>query len=338
LSLKDKIISKTIDALNEQFGSGSAQTLSDGFTPEKEHGFIPTDNLAIDWVIGRPGIPLGRVTEIAGKPGSGKSSIVASIIASAQKSGAIGVLIDSEKSYHPNWARIHKVDPESLIYLDPPHLEGVFDQAAYVIKQIKEAEDTVPVFLAIDSVSANPTASELEQEDSTASRQAAEHAKVISAGLRKISKLLWEQNVALLFVSQLKDNPRSTGWANTKSKIGGNAIWFHAALMLEVARTAYRTEKDDEGKRKIGQTIQISSVKNKFVTDPHRICTFDLYYEEGFKSNEIAVDFMVQKEVGLAKKSGGWYEFEGSKFHKEDLALKVTPEIIEDIYKKLQIK
>lgn len=333
-----KVIDKTVNKLNEQFGEGCAQTLTSGFTAEKEHGFIPTDNLALDWVIGRAGIPLGRVTEIAGKPGSGKSSIVASIIGAAQAHGGIGVIIDSEKSYHPNWSRIHKVNPEELIYLDPPHLEGCFDQACSVIRTIKDIDKTVPVFMAVDSVSANPTASELEQEDSTASKQAAEHARIISAGLRKISKLIWEQNVALLFVSQLKDNPRALAWGNTASKIGGNAIWFHAALMLEVARTAYKTDKDGDDKKKIGQTIQVKSIKNKFVTDPHRVCTFDLYYEEGFKQREIAVDFMIHKEVGLAKKTGGWYEFEGSKYHKEDLALKVTDEIIEDIYKKLGIK
>lgn len=56
-----------------------------------------------------------------------------------------------------------------------------------------------------------------------------------------MGKRLVDQNVALLFVSQLKDNPRAS-YGNTHHKLGGNAIWFHSGLMLEVARTAYKRD------------------------------------------------------------------------------------------------
>jgi RecA/RadA recombinase len=66
---QEKLIEATVKALNKQFETEVAHTLSEAYAPEKVRGFIPTGNLAIDYVIGKPGLPLGRITEIAGKPG-----------------------------------------------------------------------------------------------------------------------------------------------------------------------------------------------------------------------------------------------------------------------------
>jgi recombination protein RecA len=332
---KEKLIVRTVDAINETFGAGAAQTLDDAFEPNKIKGFLPTGNLAIDWVIGKPGIPLGRVSEIAGRYGSGKSSIVARIIGQVQAAGGMAVLVDAEHSYDPSWGRLHKVKPEELIYLDPPHLEGAFDQSIAAIKTIRKVSAETPVFIAIDSVSANPTAAELELEDSTASKQAAEHAKIIALGLRRASGLIHKENVALLFVSQLKDNPRAS-WGNTTHKIGGSAIDFSAGLELEVTRTAFKT--DGENKNKVGQTIQVVSKKNKFnPAGPYRVRTFDLYYNEGFRSKEILLDFLLETDLKLVTYKGGWYEYEGAKYRKEDLAPKLDDELFKLVYDKLGI-
>jgi recombination protein RecA len=332
--LRKKLIESTVASLNEKFGDGACQTLSEAFAPEKVKGFIPTGNLAVDYVIGKPGIPVGRITEIAGRSGSGKSSLVAKIIGSAQAMGAIGVLIDAEHSYDSSWSRRFGVKPEELIYPEVPHLESVFDQTITIIKEVNKADSDIPIIIAIDSVSASPTAAELEQEDSTASKQAAEHAKIISLGLRKISNLIFDHNVALLFVSQLKDNPRG-GYGDTKSKLGGHAIEFHSALMLELVRTAYL--KPDPKQPPVGQTIQVKSVKNKF-TLPQKVRTFDLYYHDGFRPKEILVDFLADKSIGLIKEKSGWYEFEGSKYRLCDIAEKIDEKLFEVVYDKLNIR
>lgn len=328
---KQKLIDKTVKSINETFGKGIAQTLDGAFEPNKIKGFIPTNNLALDWVIGRPGFPVGRISEVAGKYGSGKSSIIASTIGNVQRNGGLGILVDAEKSYDPTWGTMHKVIPDELIYLDPPHLEGVFDETIVAIKTIRDSGSEMPIFLAVDSVSAVPTAAEMEVEDSTSSKQSAAHAVIISEGLRRMSKLIHQQNVAVVFVSQLKDNPRAS-WGKTTSKIGGSAIDFSAGLLLELTRTKYITKNE----KKIGQTIQITSRKNKFnFIDPLRVRTVDLYYRDGFRPKEILIDFLV--EEGMIKKNGAWYEHDGSKFYKEDLAEKLDDSLFPQIYEKLGI-
>jgi recombination protein RecA len=331
---KQKLIERTVKSINDTFGAGIAQTLDGAFEPNKIKGFIPTNNLCLDWVIGRPGFPVGRVSEVAGKYGSGKSSFIASTIGNVQRTGGLGILVDAEKSYDPTWGTIHKVIPDELIYLDPPHLQGVFDEVIMVIKKVRESQSDLPIFVAVDSVSAVPTAAELEVEDSTESKQSAAHAVIISEGMRRISTLLHKQNVAIVFVSQLKENPRAS-WGKTSSKIGGSAIDFSAGLLIELARTGYITQKE----KKIGQHIQITSRKNKFnFVDPLRVRVVDLYYREGFRPKEMLLDFMADKELGLIKKEGSWYEYEGSKFQKTELAEKLDDSLFPVVYEKLGIR
>lgn len=331
----DNTIKKIVKEMEKKFDPGTATTLTGMFTPEKVRGFVPTGNLAVDYVIGRTGIPLGRISEIAGPYSSGKSSMVAGIIGAAQKQGIVCILIDTEHSYESNWSRMYGVDPEHLILIEPQHLEGLFDRLRCVIKIIREEETNTPIFIAVDSLSATPTSGELEEEDSTSGKQRAAHAKIIAEGLRKISNEVFNQNVALLFVSQLKDDPGMTFGAN-KHKLGGHAVEFHAGLMLEVKRTGYIKPKDVV----LGQHIKVQAIKNKFVP-PFRTYTFDLYFNEGIRSKEIMVEFLSDKELlgdkALIDKKGGWYEYEGSKFRKEDIAEMLGDSMLPDVYRALNI-
>lgn len=328
-------IKKIVKEFEKKFKPGSASTLTGMFTPEKVKGFVPTGNLAVDYVIGRTGIPLGRISEIAGPYSSGKSSMVAAIIGAAQKQGVVCILIDTEHSYESNWSRMYGVDPEHLILIEPEHLEGLFDRLRFAIKIIRDEQTTTPIFIAVDSLSATPTSGELEEEDSTSGKQRAAHAKIIAEGLRKISNEVFNQNVALLFVSQLKDDPGMMFGAN-KHKLGGHAVEFHAGLMLEVKRTGFIKTKDVT----TGQHVSVKAVKNKFVP-PFRVATFDLFYNEGIRQKEIMVEFLSDEDLlgdkVMIKKSGGWYEYEGSKYRKEDIANKLGDDLVADVYQALGI-
>lgn len=340
--MDNKLISKVVKAFSSKFGENSASTLTSMFCPERVHGFIPTGNLIVDWVIGRRGFPIGRITEIAGYPGSGKSSICAAAIGAAQKQGAVCMLFDTEHSYESNWSQLWGVNPEQLILIQPEHLQGLFDKLRFAVKLVKEEQPTTPIFIVVDSVSASPTAAEVEEEDSTGGKQRAAHAVIISEGLRKISDVIWNQNVSLLFVSQLKDNP-GVMYGAGRHKLGGRAIEFHAGLMLKVSRQGFLKEPKTDVV--YGQIVQVEATKNKFVP-PFRCRTFDLIYNEGIRPAEMMLDFLsdidlktdTSKYLGSIKKAGGWYEFEGSKYRKEDLAKKVVdPTIQEALYHELNL-
>lgn len=330
---RDDLIERTVKEFTKKFGEGRACTLTKMFSPENVKGFVPTGNLAIDWVIGRPGFPLGRISEIAGPFSSGKSSIVAQAIGAAQKQGIVCALADTEHSYDSSWSRRFGVDPEHLILLQPQHLEALFDEILYLIEIVKDSKDPTPMFIVADSVSATPASAELEMEDSTGSQARGLHARIISQGLRKLSNLIWNESVALLFVSQLKDNP-GIMYGTNKSKIGGHAIDFHAGLLLETRKLAQK-KGEGETERIIGQTIQVHSTKNKFVP-PFRTRTFDLFFESGIRPKEIALSFLSDPDLlGRIKAAGGWYEYAGKKYRKDELAELLDETIVAEIYQSL---
>lgn len=267
---------------------------------------------------------------------SGKSSIVAQMIGESQANNIVVCLADTEHSYDSSWAKLFKVKPEELILLSPRHLEAMFDQIRVIIDVSSSSSGGAPVLIVVDSVSALPTSSELEREDSSASKQRAEHAKVLSEGLRVITNLIWEKNVALVFISQQKDNPGMT-YGQGKGKLGGHAIDLHASLLI---KTSKQLKKGPDGKT-WGMTVTVETLKNKFVP-PFRSTSFDYYFGEGIRPAEIALEFMADPAIGLnwVTKAGGWYTFKGQKYRREDLAKVIgySKEIKEAIYEALRLR
>jgi len=239
--------------------------------------------------------------------------------------------MDTEFSYSAAWGKMHGIDPKKLILIHPLHLQDTFDKMIYLMGEIASYETGKPIFMAIDSMSI-ATAEETEQEDSTAGKQRGQHASIISAGIRRLSGPAYRNNVAMVFISQLKDNPGIMFGAN-KSKLGGHAVEFHGGLLLEVKRRTYLKEGD--GMKPYGMTVGIEAKKNKFV-EPFRSRTFDVLFDEGIRPKEILLEFLANP-LGEIKKTGGWFEYEGSKYRKADLAVKLDDKVLASAYKKLGI-
>jgi recombination protein RecA len=332
---KNQLINKVVRDFTSKFGEKSAATLSSAFSPENVRGFVPTGNLTLDWVIGRRGFPLGRITEVAGPSGSGKSSLCAASIGSAQKKGIVCILFDTEHSYSSDWSRIWGVEPSELILIEPQHMQELFDQLKFVVEKINEEQPSVPIFIIVDSISATPSAEEVEEEDSTSGKQRGQHAKIISEGLRKVVNLVWNQNTALVFVSQLKDNP-GIMYGTNKHKLGGHAIEFHSGLQIEVRRKGFLKNKDDSA---YGQTIEVKTIKNKFVP-PFRTRNYNLYFNEGIRLREQALELISDPNLSSSSpvvQKGGWYEFQGSKYREADVVAMLDDSIIEQAYTDLNI-
>ena len=76
---------------------------------------IPTGSIALDVALGIGGLPRGRVVEIYGPEGSGKTSLALHAIANAQASGGIAAFIDAEHALDPDYAQKLGVDTDALL-------------------------------------------------------------------------------------------------------------------------------------------------------------------------------------------------------------------------------
>ena len=78
---------EVIDDLRKQFGDSAIMLI--GESPNMEVEAIPTGSLSLDLAIGIGGIPCGRITEVFGPEGSGKTTLCQHFVANAQAAEAL---------------------------------------------------------------------------------------------------------------------------------------------------------------------------------------------------------------------------------------------------------
>ena len=89
----------TLNSIQKRYGEGAIMRL--GQAGHLHIDVIPTGSLALDLALGVGGVPRGRVTEIYGPEGSGKTTLCQHIVAEAQRAGGVAAYIDMEHALDP---------------------------------------------------------------------------------------------------------------------------------------------------------------------------------------------------------------------------------------------
>ena len=110
---KIKALQLTLSQIEKQFGKGSIMTLKEEH--RKDVAVIPTGALTLDLATGIGGVPRGRIVEIYGPEGSGKTTLTLNITAQVQKLGGIAAFIDAEHALDPAYAKKIGVKLEDLL-------------------------------------------------------------------------------------------------------------------------------------------------------------------------------------------------------------------------------
>ena len=144
---KDKNLQAAVAAIEKQFGAGSIMRLGDE-TARVDIPVISTGALSLDLALGVGGIPRGRITEVFGPESSGKTTLMLSVIASAQKSGGLAAFVDAEHAVDPSYAKRIGVNLDDLLISQPDSGEEALTIAETLIRS--NAVDVI----VIDSVAA----------------------------------------------------------------------------------------------------------------------------------------------------------------------------------------
>src|SRR5216683_520851 len=214
---RDKSLETALAQIERQFGKGSIMRLGDeGRAPIE---VIPTGSIALDVALGIGGLPRGRIVEIFGPEGSGKTTVALHAIANAQRAGGIAAFIDAEHALDPEYAQKLGVDTEALLVSQPDTGEQALEIMDMLIRS--GAIDIV----VIDSVAALVPRAEIEGEmgDSHVGLQA----RLMSQALRKIAGALNQTKTTAIFINQLRE------------KIGvmfGCASWYTYVTLADGSR------------------------------------------------------------------------------------------------------
>ncbi|MGH9157494.1 MAG: recombinase RecA [Acidimicrobiales bacterium] len=290
---RDKALEMALSQIEKQFGRGSIMRMGDDTRMGVES--IPTGAMALDLALGVGGLPRGRVVEIFGPESSGKSTLAMHVVAEAQRNGGICAYIDAEHAMDPVYAEAIGVNVDELLISQPDTGEQALEIADMLIRS--GALDV----LVIDSVAALTPRAEIEGEmgDSHVGLQA----RLMSQALRKITGTLSRSRTICIFINQLREKI-GVIYGSPEVTPGGRALKFYSSVRLDIRRI----ESIKDGAEVVGNRTRVKVVKNK-VSSPFKQAEFDIGFGKGISREGSVIDVGVT--IGIVKKSGAWYTYEG---------------------------
>lgn len=295
ISNKQKALEDALKSIEKEFGRGAVMRLGD--RPKVDVDVIPTGSILLDQALGVGGYPKGRIIEIFGPESSGKTTIALSAIAEAQRKGGRAAFIDAEHAIDPDYAAKLGVNIDELILSQPDSGEQALEIAE------KLASSGAIDLMVIDSVAA--LVPQVELEGVMADNQVGVQARLMSKGCRKIAGVLNKTGCVVIFINQLREKV-GVMYGNPEVTTGGRALKFYSSIRLDIRRA----EAIKTGSEITGNTVRIKVVKNK-VSAPFKSCTVDMIFGQGISKTGEILD--LGEQLGLIKKSGSWYEYNGNK-------------------------
>jgi len=224
-------------------------------------------------------IPRGRITQIQGPYGVGKTTLCLNMIKGLKDRKVL--YIDAEAALNPELLVDLELDPANFhLYNESSYMEDIADiirTAAASGKYELIVLDSVPMTSTKTIAESEITASNIGQK-----------AKILHKLMGWITMDLKRTNTAMVFINQEREMIGT--YVPTKYTPGGTAIPFQASLIIALKTIkSWRFPKDPKDKTYKGHEVEATIIKSK-VNTPWRVKKFKLYYPNPVASSTEELD------------------------------------------------
>ena len=293
--------------INKKAGINVAHNLTEE-NPTEVKSWIPTGSRWLDSVVCKgkmAGVPVGKITEIAGLESTGKSYMAAQIAANAQKMGIDVIYFDSESAIDPTFLEKAGCNLSSLLYVQAASVEFVLETIEDLL-----ANNNNRMLFVWDSLALTPAVSDIEGDFNPQSSMAMK-ARILAKGMSKLTVPIANSQSTFLVLNQLKTNiTRSPSEALTTPYVtpGGKAMIY--AYSLRIWLTGRKAKAsfvlDDNGFR-IGSEVKVRLEKSRFGTQGRR-CNFKILWgsEEIGIQDDLSLFDAISGSDSLLR-TGAWF-------------------------------
>ena len=230
----------------------SIEGLGIGFNDPSD--WVSTGNYALNYLISgdfKKGIPLGKVTVLAGASGSGKSYIASgNVVKNAQAQGIFPVLIDTENALDEEWLKALGVDTseDKLLKLSVSMIDDVAKIISDFMSEYKllSEEERPKVIFIIDSLGMLLTPTDINQFDSGDLKgDFGRKPKAMTALVRNCVNMFGNYNVGLIATNHTY---ASQDMFDPDDKISGGQGFIYASSIV-VAMKKLKLKEDEDGNK-----------------------------------------------------------------------------------------
>ncbi|MDE5800039.1 MAG: recombinase RecA, partial [Paramuribaculum sp.] len=211
----------------------------------------------------------------------------------------------------------------NLLIAQPDNGEQALEIAEQLIRS--SAVD----ILVVDSVAALTPKNEIEGD--MGDRNVGLQARLMSQAMRKLTGAISRTNTTCIFINQLREKI-GVMFGPSETTTGGNALKFYASVRIDIRPSNSIKQGDDI----LGKHTKVKVVKNK-VAPPFKRAEFDIMFGEGISHTSEIIDLGV--DLGVIKKSGSWFSYNGTKLAQGREAAKAVltdnPELADELEAKI---
>ena len=251
------------------------------------------------------GLPRGKIIEIFGEEGGGKSSLALRVVGAAQKMGFKCAWIDTENSFQESLAMINGVNNEELYYSDMsnPDDANVMFFAEDILDAIVELCRSGIKVIVLDSVANMVPKARMEKNAEQFTVGVV--ARLMAENLGKIANYALKYGVLVIFINQLRDKI-GVLFGDSKTTPGGKSLKFNASVRLEISKKSGKDAEinidEGNGKQRLIGRKTYAYIKKNRLAKPYSGDTIEIpVYYEPFVEDIAETLFSAGKQLKVVK-------------------------------------